>query len=309
MQIERRAIVDREQWLEWRKLDVTASTVGALPQFNCHPYVTPLRLFVEKCGVEFIDQDNGAKRRGRWMEPAIAEAVREEAPQWNVVAPKLYLREPSIRIGATPDFIIEGDPRGPGILQCKSVAPHVWHQWLEGTEPPTWVLLQTLTEAMLGEAAFAAIAVMLIDPFKTELRIHELPRHPAVEAGIIRSVESFWRDVGAGREPAADYSRDRETLEALAPREQAGKPIDLSGHNHLPVLLAERARLKKRAGEIDDRCTEIENEVRDLMGDAEYITGIPDWRITWRNSKRAGYTVPPKESRKLTIIDRRPPNG
>ena len=98
MAIERRAIVDREQWLDWRRQDVTASAIGAL--FRVHPYTTKLCLYAEKRGVEFPDEDNKVKRRGRWLEPAVAEAVRELRPDWTIEPPRCYLRDPELRLGA-----------------------------------------------------------------------------------------------------------------------------------------------------------------------------------------------------------------
>jgi predicted phage-related endonuclease len=173
MAIERRAIVDREQWLAWRWQDVTASQIGAL--FGVHPYTTKLRLYAEKRGVEFPDEDNKVKRRGRWLEPAVAEAVRELRPDWTIEPARCYLRDPELRLGATPDFFIHGDPRGLGVLQCKSVAASVFaRDWADGKDVPLWITLQTAVEMMLAEAAFGAIAVLLVDPFDMDCYIHEV---------------------------------------------------------------------------------------------------------------------------------------
>ena len=151
--VVRHDIESEEQWLEWRKADVTASRVAAL--FGQHPYETALHLYLEKCGVEFAqpDRDNRILRRGRWLEPAVAVAVGEKRPEWKIEAPKLYLRDPDLRLGATPDFYIHDDPRGLGVLQCKTVAPSVFERdWDSGREVPFWILLQIITEMMLAEA-------------------------------------------------------------------------------------------------------------------------------------------------------------
>jgi hypothetical protein len=114
--IEQRNIVDRETWLQWRRDDVTASTVGAL--FGVHPYTTALRLYVEKRGVEFPSQDdNQVMRRGRWLEPSIGKAVSELRPEGSIYPPNLYLRDPALRRGGTPDFYIKSSLSEP--LQAK----------------------------------------------------------------------------------------------------------------------------------------------------------------------------------------------
>ena len=102
MTIEIREITSREEWLEWRKQDVTASSIGAL--FDCHPYTTALKLYAEKRGTEFIVEDNRAMRRGRWLEPAVAKAVKEMRPEWTLISGHEYLRDPELGLGATPDF-------------------------------------------------------------------------------------------------------------------------------------------------------------------------------------------------------------
>ena len=303
--IEHRAITNRNEWLEWRKQDVTASVIGAL--FGVHPYTTALRIYAEKRGTEFPEaEDNKAMRRGRWLEPAVAKAVSEKQECWRLTAPNLYLRDPDLRLGATPDFYIENDPRGLGILQCKTVAPSVYHRdWLGGKEPPLWVTLQCATEMMLADAAFGAVAVLLVDPHDMDCDILEVPRNPAAEDKIISAVRSFWQQVANGIEPDPDFARDADVIKAMVPRETPGKVVDLTGNNELPNMLATRAALMERIKEDEGRCEEITAEIKYLLGDAEVATGIPDWRITFKTQDRAGYSVPPKTLRILRIHDRR----
>jgi predicted phage-related endonuclease len=303
--IERRPITSRDEWLEWRREDVTASRVGAL--FGVHPYETALRLYAEKRGVEFPNEDNKTMRRGRWLEPAVATAVEEERPQWQLKAPKVYLRDPDLRLGCTPDYFIDGDPRGLGVLQCKTVAPSVYQRdWLGGSEIPFWIVVQTLVECMLADAAFGVVAALLVDPHAMEVAILEVPRHPESEAKIRAAVAAFWICVATGQEPDPDFTRDAETIRLLMPKEQPGKTVDCSGMNELPVKLDERAQLIARIKGDEARCEEIENEIRFLMNDAEVLTGLNGWRITYKSTERAGYTVKPKTMRVLRINDKRP---
>jgi hypothetical protein len=41
------------------------------------------------------------------------------------------------------------------------------------------------------------------------------------------------------------------------------------------------------------------------MRDAAVVTGLPDWKITWKTGTRQGYTVETKELRILRIYDQR----
>jgi predicted phage-related endonuclease len=305
MPIERIEITSREQWLNLRKRDITASRVGAL--FGLHPYVTAARLYYEQAGIDFPETEESAvMRRGRLLEGAVALAVEDERPHWNIIKGRYYYRDPELRLGATPDFLIEGDPRGLAVLQTKTAAPNVFEkQWNNGKEIPFWITLQTLTECMLTGAAFGVVAPMRVDPFNLLCPILEIPRHEASEQRIRSAVKQFWRDVDEGNEPTIDYGRDKELISVLTPREIKQKLVDLSGDNELPVLLAQHSQLKAWIKAYGERCEAIESEVRWKMKDAERVTGLDDWSITYKTQHRSEYSVPEKDIRVLRIHDRR----
>jgi len=302
--IERRPITNRNDWLEWRRQDVTASVVGAL--FGAHPYTTALHIYAEKRGVEFPDQDNKVMRRGRWLEPAVAKAVEELRPDWKLEAPNVYLRDPDLRLGCTPDFYIHDPVRGLGVLQCKTVAPSVYaRDWLGGSEIPFWIVLQTLTECMLADAGFGAVAALLVDAHNMDCVILEVPRHADSELKILVAVRNFWRNVADGIEPDPDFGRDADVIKLLTPRETPGKQIDFSGHNELPDMLWERASLMTNIKQQEERCSEIETTIKFLMGESERASGLNGWSITYKTEHRKEYTVKARSSRVLRISDKR----
>jgi predicted phage-related endonuclease len=303
MNIERIKITGRDQWLEARKNDVTASVVAAL--FGAHPYTSALKLYLAHSGVEFDQADDRVLRRGRLMEPAVALAVSEERADWKIEKANSYYRDPDLRLGATPDFFIHGDPRGLGVLQTKTAAPHIFERdWEGGTTVPFWIQLQALTEAMLTEAAFAVVAVLEINAFDMALSIIEVPRHPAAEQKIIDAVAKFWDDIATRREPDADYNRDAELLKMIAPREVPDKSIDLSGDNELPALLYQREEIMAAMKGYDARKDEIETMIKFRMRDAESVVGLPDWNITWKTTHRQEYLMKAKDIRTLRIHHR-----
>jgi putative phage-type endonuclease len=296
----------REQWLAWRRQDITGSVIAAL--FGVHPYATALRLYAEKCGVEFPAEENAAMRRGRWLEPAVAKAVRELRPEWKIDAAHVYLRDPDLKLGATPDFFIHGDPRGLGVLQIKTCAPSVFHRdWQDGREPPLWVVLQASVEAMLANAAFAAVACLLVDPILMDLIVCEFPRNPAAERKIIDAVRLFWQHVEQGEEPDPDFQKDKDVIRALVPRETLGKTLDLTGNNLIPALLDRRAEHCAEIKEREEKVKEIEAEIMHAMGDAELATGLNGWRVSYKTTSFKAYNVQARQSRILRIYDRRLP--
>lgn len=304
MTVERVPIVDRAQWLAWRKFDITASVVGAV--FNLHPYVSPLRLYVDKQGlVDLPEQaDSGPLRRGRILEGSVAMAVAEQRPEWKLEKCNEYYRDDELGLAATPDFFIHGDPRGLGILQAKTAAPSVFEREWKNDQPPMWITLQATVEMMLTGAKFGAVACLVVDPFKLPCPIFDIPRHEAAEQKIIAGVRQFWKDIEKGNEPDADYGLDRELLKTLMPHEAADVSIDLSNDNEVIAGLIERAELKEKIKDADDKCKAIETMLMSRMGEAA-VARVPDFSVTWKVQERKGYTVQPSSPRVLLIRDKR----
>ena len=299
--IERRPIVSRAEWLEWRMSDVTASDVAAL--FGCHPYGrTRLGLWAEKQGLTTGLADNAALRRGRWGEPAVLAMLADERPTWSVRPAKVYLRDRTIRLGATPDAeAVDPERRGLGVVQCKMVAESVYErEWADGS-PPLGFQLQTLSEMMLASAAWGAIAALVMSAYEWRPVIFDLERHEAAEARIRAAVSRFWADFEAGLMPVLDPERDSETIARIYPKaEIKTPPLDLSGDNDLPGMLATRATL---TGLIKDAVKQIENvetRVKARLGVHERGS-LPGWRIAWKNEPRKGHVVEPSNPRVLRI--------
>lgn len=301
MIVQRIPILSRPQWLELRKPDVTASTVAAL--FGVHPYATPLKLYYQHQGMEFGFEETKPIRRGRLLENAVAQRVGEEHDDWIIEKCQTYFRAPELKLGATPDFFIHGDPRGLGILQTKTAYPYIFERdWDSGNITPLWIELQLLTEMMLTDAAFGVAAV--IYNYDLDLCDRELPRNARAEERIKTAVANFWELVRLEREPDPDFGKDAELIKLIAPREAADKRLDLSGDNELPVLLQERSAVMQRIASLEDRKNEIETEVKFKMRDAAEASGVNGYKITYKTSHFHGYTVAERDTRVLRIHER-----
>lgn len=298
MTITTREIIDRDTWLAWRRDYVGASNVGAL--FNVHPYMTALKLYVEKRGAEFPNEETGSMRRGRLMESTVGAAVADERPEWNLDMAKTYLVDTDLRLAATPDFWITG-PRGRGTLQAKTAMPSVYERdWHGGARPPMWIVLQCLTEMMLAGVQYGAIAVLRLEWNDLKCSIFDVERHAEAEARIVEAVQKFWRDVEEGNEPTPDYGRDADLARFLVPRETSGKSVDLSGDNELAAALEDRRRVVEEIRILTARKDEVESMVRFRLGDAE-AAELADWRITYKTHHRAEAVIPAKDIRTLRI--------
>lgn len=312
MPVEKIPITSRDHWLDVRKPNIGASQVGGLLEGEVHPYLSPLKLYMMHSGIEFSEADNEATRRGRLLENSVGIAVSEERDEWILEknelpfsrpsCPKIYFQDPDLHLGCTPDFFIHGDPRGSGILQAKTAAPHVFEQHYQGgTAVPFWIQLQCLTEMMLTDASFGVVAVLQVSAFDLRCSIIPVERRASAEKKIRDMVTQFWLDVEDGNEPSPDYNRDTELLKYIAPREVPEKTVDLSASNELPALLEQRDEICEQINAFTKRKNAIETQLKFAIRDAERVTGLPEWSITWKTAHRKEHVVAAKDIRTLHI--------
>jgi hypothetical protein len=219
MEVERIAVDpqgDRAAWLSLRTKDVTASAAGAL--LGVHEYVTPLALYLEKTGAPAPQPENGAMKRGRLLEPVALQLIREQHPQLNAEPANVYVRDPAIRLGATPDAFAR-DARGLGVIQIKTVAEQAFRaKWRDAETgaiaPPLWIAVQAIVEAHLCGADWAAVAALKVSG-DLDLHLIEVPLHAGVIERVREATVRFWADVAAGRAPDPDFSRDARLIAGM----------------------------------------------------------------------------------------------
>lgn len=282
--IERWTISSRQEWLEKRRGNINGSEIGALFQPGS-PFLTPFALYADKAGlITKSDEDNDAMRRGRIMEPAVANAVLEEHPDWKIDKATDYLWSSEWRLGCTPDFYAHCPKRGIGVIQAKTVAKRVFEEeWHSG--PPQWIVLQTLQEMMLAQVAWGAIAVLILEfPFKLDWAIFPIERHERGEQRLISKATEFWRNVRDARPPRPDFARDDDVIRAMFPRDN-GKTVDLTGDNRLPELLDQLEKYQAMGGAAEKALKAVKAEIIAKLGDAAAAT-LPGWEITYRTQSR-----------------------
>jgi hypothetical protein len=134
---------------------------------------------------------------------------------------------------------------------------------------------------------------MVVDPWRLDVHMYEVPRKAQAEQRIRDAVGKFWRSVDAGEQPRADYTRDGSLLALIWPRESPGRVLDLRADNRMPELLAERERLKGIIKEANEKGEAIQAEIAEKLQDAEAAI-CAGWRLTYKQQTRKAYSV--KES-------------
>jgi predicted phage-related endonuclease len=316
MPIERHNIESREQWLAMRLNNVNASEVAIVCGEGA--YASLAELYAEKKGLRPPRDDSAILRRGRWGEAAVFEALADERPEWTVVRGKVYLCDPALRLGATPDgFALAPDREGPGIIQAKVISRTMFRQrWLIDPDDfdgnamvPGYYVLQTLTEAMLAQAAWAVVAVLVVSEFDMQLRLFDIPRDLVIEGEIVKNVGAFWRDYfDPGIMPEFDPQQDEALIRALYPRE-SGSTIDLSGDNRALAAVEEMIEGQAALKRIGDNVKAVRTELAGKLGAHAYGLLADGRCLSFRQQHRKGYTVEPSDYRVLRVLARPRPQS
>lgn len=298
----------REEWLRFRKRDITASAVGAL--FGEAEYTSLFELWALKTGrLREPDRMNDAMLRGTVLEKAAVEYLRITRPEWTIehnAEENIYFRDPVSRLGATPDVIAHAPGRGRGVIQIKSVEASIYRdKWLDDDgepEPPFWIALQATLEAHLAGGAWAAVAPFVVG-HGIEMPLIEIPL--THKAGVISAMEEkaaeFWRLVETGVEPEPDYSHDAAVIEALYEVGDPVEEIDLTTDNRIATLIEERAAAIETKRQADAALKAAEAEIKSKMGSAEIAHIGFGQRITWKTHRRAAFHSPASIYRALRV--------
>lgn len=298
-EVERHEIKSKAHWLGLRGQDYTASDIGSLYGIG---YRSALQVWAEKTGRVPPTEDNPTLRFGRWAQPMIKKALEEKFPMLEPRDTNIYLRSPSCRIGATPDFISTmreiKDSRIrylPGYLVIEGKLVYLEKfkaEWCDdgatvygGITPPRafemQVLLTTmLAERYLGKPCTPVLAPLAYSPGWADVYLVPVKKQPELEAHFIRVVDKFWSDTDAGIQPEIDEKKDADVLTKLYP---GGAPeVDLRGHNEhdLPALFDERVELGHQESGAKKRRKEIKAIFQGLMGNSLYARLADGRRIS-----------------------------
>jgi len=271
-------------WLEQRRQHVTASRVGAV--FDRHPFLTREQLAGELRG-ESTKGDTPAMARGRKLEAAVIEGLKEAHPEWTIERCRTYHWLPEHRLGATPDAFYNDD----GLVECKTVHPRKWDEWHGG--PPLQYLLQTLTGLLCTGRQNGVLACMVLSG---DYPIHEytVSRHPAAEQRILDAVAEWWRqyDEGLIAAPAPV-----EELESML---DSGDHLDWSSNNEMRELIEVRRDLKAQVSALNQRLNNVDYQIKNCMGPAS-TAWLPGYSLSFKRQLRKEYTVQEAYVRTLRI--------
>lgn len=285
---------DRPQWLGLRHRDVTASAVSCL--FGASEYQTAYGLFCVKAGLITEESDDpiitddeislSPMGRGLLLEDPAEKMLRLLKPDWEVEKNKFYYRDAELRVGATPDLIVRDPKRGLGVVQVKNpqASYRQWQQEDGSIEPPLDYVIQTILEAHLTGAVWAAVGAFVVS-HRTTFRLINIPIHSGILDRIKVEVTEFWKRIAEGRQYPVDYARDGSLIAQLYPKDD-GTEIDLSGNNEITGLVEKLETSRKAAADFKTFADETKSEIALIMQDASYGRMADGRRISFKQQPR-----------------------
>lgn len=289
MQVERiplprddRGELDEQAWHALRRVDYTASDMGAL--FGVSPRSTALGIYVAKAGRAAPDRDTKYARRGHILEPVVAYELELRWPDAKIRKADVYLRgrDPSdehLRIGATCDYSLDrGGEQGP--LEIKTIAPQwflrTWRRWQRKgpIAPPLDNLLQLRTQIMLEGADHGTIAGLVCND-AADIHVFRVERDAKIEAAICRRVSAFWAAYEAGIMPRLQYGREAANLDRLARTTECPPPI--VHDDRLAELADQHTALARGIAEAQRELAAVEDEMRERLAERAVVM-LPDTR-------------------------------
>jgi YqaJ-like viral recombinase domain len=331
MTIEIIPIESREQWLELRKADITASDIGAVCGVN--PYRSPLQVWMEKKGLAPGPDDNAAMKRGRWFEASVQMALMEQRLDIEIWAPRQYWRDTELRIGATPDLLaaisadsIAGEsPPVRFVIDTKVISEASFRaNWLDEEEeedeepsgtlcqsivPPIHYQLQVLTQAALVQCPEAILAVLVFNEFGARLEQCPVDLRQAFEAG--RTWDFVKERVGCFREllesdtpPPVNPEMDAKAVAALYPRDD-GPALDWTDRKDIARILVRWESIERQRKGMTEMLNPLDKERKILKTELLGMLGMsqkaiyPGYEISAKIINRKA--VPATNFKKLTV--------
>lgn len=268
---------DREEWLTLRRqLGIGGSEAGAV--MGLDEYKSPYSLWAEKTGRVPEFSGNLTTKVGSYLEELIAQLFCEETGKKVRRKNRILVNGDHPWAFADVDRMVVGES---ALLECKSTNSLPMMKQVRGGQFPDRWYCQCMHYLMVTGFDRAYLAVLANG---REFRIFTLERDEQ-EIQLLSAAESeFWDLVRSDTPPEPDGSAaTADTLETIYAG--GGGALELFGRD---TLLDEYTRIKGTKKDLDARLTEIENILKNDMGNAEKAA-CGAYSISWKPQQRRSF--------------------
>lgn len=256
-----------------RSKGIGGSEVAAI--LGLDKYSSPYKVWARKTGREPKELENKYMRAGTILESAVAEFFQQETKYRIIKASakqKVFTHpEYPFAIGMPDRFYIAKQKVGKGILECKAT-----QMQLDEVIDPWFCQLQWylgITGSIYGGVAWLERGL--------DFKYREYEYKKEFFDWMLGKVDAFW-NVNVLKDVAPDPI-SVEDIQAMYERSAEGKTIEASAemvqaHKRLKVL-------KDAIKEIEKESTQLEEQIKVAMRDAETISAEGYPLFTWKSTK------------------------
>jgi len=269
----------RAAWLEMRSLGLGGSDAAAA--LGLSSWKSRYALWCEKRGQESSFQGSEATRWGNLLEDVVAREAAERLGKVAVASPVMFRsRTHPFMLANVDRLLLDDSGRPEGILEIKTTGARNYASWSEGEAPLSYVLQVMHYMAVTG-LRYAVLACLVGG---NELHMVTVFADDQAIADLVAGEDAFWRQVCSGDCPPIDGSAS--STAALGVRYPGIPETSVELPDDLVEPLAHRAVLFEQKKATEAQIAQIDNLVRQALGDAESgtIDGTPV--VSWRAQAR-----------------------
>ena len=276
--------IPEDEWLALRKTGIGGSDLAALLGMN--KYTSARELYLEKRGeLPDLPRSEFLIRAARWgnlHEPLIAA---EFARQHEVKTQRIGLIrhvDDGYRL-ANLDRKVLGCPNGPCGLEIKNRSAYKASEWGESGDPDGVPDIEALqTHHYLAVTGYRHFHVGVLINGNDD-RYYRVERDEELVADVVAMEQAFWKRIQDGDPPPLDGSdAAAELLSSLWSADEGAELVLAPGDAE--SLLTRRAALKDEAATVATNLTEVENQLKELLGDAEIAVSEGAQIYTWKRN-------------------------
>lgn len=191
------------------------------------------------------------------------------------------MQEPSLRMGSSFDFGIEGEfseegtpgeHNEKGILEIKNVDflqfRDTWTKHEDGSlEAPAHIEIQIQHQMLVSGRKFAWIGALIGG---NDIKLIRREADQEIQFEIIARVKDFWSSILENREPTPDFAKDAEILSKIYGYAEPGKTLKTDSPDLLS--LAEQYTIAgKQATQYEEAKKAIKAQILSLIQDIEKV--------------------------------------
>ena len=293
MQCEIENYVNREEWVAARRTFLGASEAAAILGVG-YAGQSPLSVWASKVRgfeIEFSEDARHRMRIGQLLESGILAAFSERTglPAELTGEFAVYRHQEREWLATTLDGVATVDGHQVPV-EIKTVDQRHRADW-EGMGPLKFQIQVQHQLAVTGAPFGFLVGLVGLD-----LIIIPIAADAEFQAKYLRIADRFWAMVEASEQPSisdefAAAEADAEALKHLYPHDD-GSTIELA--DDFLAIDEELAALKRTRKDVDTRVKELENQVKEALGDATFgLLPHNGGRYSWKQVRKV---MPAKES-------------